>query len=193
MPRPKTLPDEPILAAAHRLMHECGPESLTFAALARVSGLSSSTLVQRFHNKPQLVRSTLTYAWDRLEEKTAELAAMVPKTPDGAIELLATLSGDYGDIEAYADGLLILREDLRDPVLRSRGAAWKASLSRALDDCFAQFPSAPERVGLLMASQWQGSLLWWSFEPQGDIKRFVEDGLRLFVSAIFPSSKDRLP
>jgi AcrR family transcriptional regulator len=152
--------------------------------LARACGLSSSTLVQRFKNKPQLVRSALSHAWDRLEEKTAKLAATVPKTADGAIELLTALSGDHGGVESYADGLLILREDLRDPALRARGATWKASLSRALEDCFAQVPHAPRGIGLLMASQWQGSLLWWGFDPQGDVGRFVEEGLRRFVSAI---------
>lgn len=187
MPRPKTLPDEDVLEAAHKLMHERGPEALTFAALARACGLSSSTLVQRFKSKAQLIQSTLLHAWDRLDEKTATLAAMVPKTADGAIELLVALSRDYGGIEAYADGLLILREDLRDPALRSRGAIWKAALSQALEDCFSGIPHAPQGIGLLMASQWQGSLLWWSFDPQGDVQRFVEDRLHRFVSAIVAS------
>ena len=187
MPRPKTLPDDDVLEAAHRLMHERGPEALTFATLARACGLSSSTLVQRFQSKAQLVQSTLLHAWDRLDAKTAALAATVPRTADGAIDLLVALSSDYGAIEDYAEGLLILREDLRNPALRSRGAAWKASLCRALDDCFADVPHVPRGIGLLMASQWQGSLLWWSFDPRGDVERFVEDGLRRFVSAVAAS------
>ena len=97
-----------------------------------------------------------------------------PKTPAGAIELLVALSRDYGGIETYAEGLLVLREDLRDPVLRARGAAWKAALSQALDACFADSANAPPGIGLLMASQWQGSLLWWGFDPQGKIEAFVE-------------------
>ena len=184
MPRPKTLPDGAVLEAALKLMHERGPDALTFAALAATCGLSASTLVQRFETKAQLVRSTLLFAWDRLDAKTAELAASVPKTPDGAIQLLTGLSSDYGGIEAFAEGLLILREDLRDPVLRSRGAAWKASLTRALDKCFAQVASAPPGIGLLMAAQWQGSLLWWSFEPRGKVERSVEEALRGFVDAV---------
>jgi AcrR family transcriptional regulator len=184
MPRPKTLPDEEVLEAAHRLMHERGPEALTFATLAQACGLSASTLVQRFRSKAGLKQSTLLHAWDRLDEKTAGLAATVPKTAEGAIELLVALSRDYGGIEAYAEGLLVLREDLRDPALRSRGAVWKAALSRALEDCFSEVPQAPPGIGLLMASQWQGSLLWWSFDPQGRVERFVEDGLSRFVSAI---------
>ncbi|MDR6293673.1 AcrR family transcriptional regulator [Inquilinus ginsengisoli] len=183
MPRRKTLSDEEVLAAAHRLMHESGPEALTFATLAQACGLSASTLVQRFGSKAQLVRSTLMRAWDRLDEKTAGLAATVPRTAAGAVRMLSALSRDYGGIEAYADGLLILREDLRDPALRSRGAAWKAALSDALEDCFRQVPDAPPGIGLLMASQWQGSLLWWSFDPQGDVDRYVEDSLNRFVAA----------
>ena len=54
MPRPKTLPDEQVLAAAHRLMQEAGPEALTFDALARACGLSPATLVQRFKTKAGL-------------------------------------------------------------------------------------------------------------------------------------------
>lgn len=184
MPRPKTLSDEDVLKAAHRLIHERGPEALTFAKLARVCGLSSSTLVQRFKSKAGLMQSTLMHAWDRLDEKTVRLAARVPKTADGAVALLVALSKDYGGIKSYADGLLILREDLRDPALRARGAKWKALLADALDDCFTQVPQAPPGIGLLIASQWQGALLWWSFDPQGELESFVEDSLNRFIAAV---------
>lgn len=46
-----------------------------------------------------------------------------PVAADGAIALLVGRSGAYGGIESYANGLLVLREDFRDPVLRARGAA----------------------------------------------------------------------
>jgi AcrR family transcriptional regulator len=184
MPRPKTLSDQAVLAAAHKLIHERGPDALTFASVAEVCGLSASTLVQRFKSKAGLVQSALLHAWDRLDEKTATLAAAAPKTPAGAIELLVALSRDYGDIESYAEGLLVLREDLRDPVLRARGAAWKESLSRALEERFFEVPHAPQGIGLLIASQWQGSLLWWGFDPQRAVEDFVEDSLKRFVAAI---------
>ena len=97
--------------------------------------------MQRFKNKAALKQGALLHAWDRLDEKTASLAATVPKTPEGAIQLLVGLSQDYGGIETYAEGLLVLREDLRDPALRARGAMWKTELSKALDACFADFPT----------------------------------------------------
>ena len=184
MARPKTLPDIEVLAAAHRLLHERGPDGLTFASLARACGLSASTLVQRFGSKDGLVQGALLHAWDRLDDKTAGLAAAVPRTPDGAVDMLLGLSQDYGGIETYADGLLILREDLRDPILRARGAAWKATLTAVLEDCFACTPAVPRGLGLLIAAQWLGSLLWWSFDPSVDVERFVEDNLKRFVAAI---------
>ena len=184
MPRPKTLPDREVLKAAYALVHRDGPDALTFATLAQACGLSASTLVQRFKSKADLVRSTLSYAWDGLDEKTAAFSAKVPKTPAGAVQLLTLLSKDYGEIEAYADALLILREDLRDPALRARGAKWKAVLTKALEDSFASTPHAPRGIGLLMAAQWQGSVLWWSFDPKGRVEDYVEDNLEHFVAAI---------
>jgi AcrR family transcriptional regulator len=183
MPRPKTRSDRDVLDAALKLIHERGPEALTFGNLSDVCGLSPATLVQRFETKAKLKQAALLSAWDRLDARTAGLVQETPKTPDGAVALLVGLS-HYGNIDAYAEGLLVLREDLRDPALRARGAAWKAALSRALDDCFADVPSAPGEIGLLLAAHWQGSLLWWAFDPQGTIEDHVEASVRRFLTAV---------
>jgi AcrR family transcriptional regulator len=173
-------------------MHERGPEALTFAALSEASGLSGATLVQRFGTKIALRQATLLHAWDRLDEKTAALAAEAPKTPAGAVRLLVGLSQDYGGIEAYAEGLLVLREDLRDPVLRARGTAWRDGLSTALDQCFAGVSHAPKGIGLMLAAQWQGSLLWWGFDPREPVERYVEKSLKRLVTAIASMKGPRL-
>jgi AcrR family transcriptional regulator len=183
MPRPKTLPDEEVLDAALAIMRKGGPEGLTFAALSAACGLSASTLVQRFETKTRLTQAALLQAWDRLDRQTAGLAAATPKTPEGAVTLLVGLSGDYGGIESYADDLLILREDLRDPVLRARGAGWRDVLSAALDERFEGVPAAPAGIGLMIAAQWQGALLWWSFDPQMPVAVFVKQSLERFVAA----------
>lgn len=187
MPRPKTRPDSDVLDAALALIHGRGPEALTFASLAQACGLSAATLVQRFGGKDALKRAALLRAWDQLDDRTARLAERMPKTPAGAIGLLVGLSGDYGGIEAYAEGLLVLREDLRDPVLRARGTAWKQVLSQALDASFANMPGAPAGIGLLLASQWQGCLLWWGFAPEGRLTDHVETSLMRFLAATIPS------
>ena len=184
MPRTKTQSDEALVAIALGVVRAGGPEALTFDAVARASGLSASTLVQRFGTKAALKRAALMSAWDALDSRTQAAAQAAKRTPDGAIAMLVELSAGYGDVAQYAEGLLLLREDLRDPELRARGRSWRDALTTALDVCFAETPSAPPDVGLLLAGQWQGALLWWSFDPQGPVEHYVERSLRRFVAAL---------
>lgn len=188
MPRPKTLSDNEVLDLALQVMQERGPDAVTFAAVSEACGLATATLVQRFGNKPNLVRQTVLRSWHRLDARMAELADSTPRTPEGAIELLVGLSSQYGGIENYAKGLLLLREDLCDPILRARGAKWKSRLCSLLDECFAGIPGIPEGIGLLMASQWQGALLWWAFDPKAPVETFTEDGLRWFVFSLLQAN-----
>ncbi|RDJ14420.1 TetR family transcriptional regulator [Rhizobium grahamii] len=183
MPRPRTLSDEQLLDMVLGLVHAEGPDAASFGAVAKISGLSGSTLVQRFGTKAAMLRACLLRAWDRLDMETARLVHSVPETPEGAIDLLAGLSKDYGDDAAsYAEGLLVLREDLRDPALRARGAAWGKTLATALERCLHAYGKTS--LGRLMLSQWQGCLLWWGFEPQGSIEDYVRGELKQFLETL---------
>ena len=188
MPRPRTQTDKQLLEASLALMHARGPDTLTFASLSEACGLAAATLVQRFGSKATLKQRTLLHAWDRLDERTAQLAATVPRTPEGAVALLVGLSEQYGGIKSYAEGLLVLREDLRDPLLRARGAAWKTTLIDVLDGCA---PGAPDCFGLLMATHWQGALLWWSFDPEKRLEEYVEQSLERLISSLVKDGADR--
>jgi AcrR family transcriptional regulator len=189
VPRSKTQSDEQVLDAALALVHSGGAARLTFAALADRCGLSAATLVQRFGTKAALTQRTLLHAWDKLHARTLELASSVPKTPDGAVELLVSLPHFDGDIEAYAEGLLILREDLRDPVLRGRGAAWEAALTSAIGECFAAVPNAPGGIGFALAAHWQGAMTWWAFGGQRPLEDYLAESLRTLISMLLRSSE----
>jgi AcrR family transcriptional regulator len=120
MPRKRTISDQDLLDAALVVVRAAGPEALTFAAAASASGLAASTLVQRFGTKAGLLRGALLRAWDLLDEQTAAAAAAAGPGPGGVVDMLVGLSGSY-DAHDFADQLRVLREDLRDPVLRERG------------------------------------------------------------------------
>lgn len=184
MSRTKTLPDDVVLERALSLIHGGGPERLTFASLANATGLSGATLVQRFRNKTELQQRTLLHAWDLLDKRSADLVSTMEKNPDGARRLLVDLSKNYGDTKAYAQGLLLLREDMLDPVLRTRGAHWKTFLTRALDTCFTNELGAPANVGSLIATYWQGALLWWAFDPIETVDAHIDTAMREFISAL---------
>jgi AcrR family transcriptional regulator len=188
MPRRKSRSDEQVLDSALALVHEGGVDRLTFAALADRCGLSAATLVQRFGTKAALIQRTLLHAWDQLDVRTRELASSVPKTPDGAVDLLVGLSRQDEDVQTYTDGLLILREDLRDPVLRSRGAGWEAALTAAISDCFTSVPGAPGGIGFALAAHWQGALTWWAFGAERPLDEYLTESLRMLISMLLPAS-----
>lgn len=181
MPRHKILADRDVLESALSVIRERGPDGLTFASLAKACGLSGATLVQRFGSKSALLKAAMLHAWDLLDASTQAAIVAAPRSPEGVVQLLLALSNGYGDIEAYADGLLMLREDLRDPQLRDRGKAWQAVLVQAIS---TRLPGHPREIATLILDQWQGSLLWWSFDPSDKVEHYVGRRLRAFLALV---------
>ena len=160
MPRQRTVPDQDLLDAALLVIRAAGPEALTFAAAAKESGLAASTVVQRFGTKAGLLRAALLRAWDLLDEQTDAAVATAGPGPDGVVALLTGLSGSY-EAHDFADQLRVLREDLRDPVLRERGQRWLALLGQEVQRRLE--PTAPVGIGELVVAHWQGTLTIWGF------------------------------
>jgi AcrR family transcriptional regulator len=186
MPRPKTISDEALLDAALDVVHQNGPAALSFAILAGRVGLASSTIVQRFGTKSQLLQATLLYAWDRLDEATAVAVAEASLDVDGVIDMLTALTARH-DPEGFADELLVLREDLRDPVLRERGAAWIATLADAVERRLgAASVGSDGRLGELVVAHWQGTITVWGFTQRAplpaEVRRSVTALLDRMVS-----------
>ena len=184
MPRKRTISDDALLDAALRLARVDGPDALTFAALAAESGLAGATIVQRFGTKAALVRAAMSRAWDHLDADTAAADAAAPMGARGVVELLVRLSGQY-DAEAFADQLLLLREDLRDPVLRARGKAWMDTVSEAIERRLVGRSRDRKRaagLGVLVVAQWQGALTVWGFVRHAPLPDAVRASLdELFV------------
>jgi AcrR family transcriptional regulator len=184
VPRPRTISDEALLDRALAILAERGPASLTFAALAERTGLATATLVQRFGSKPALVRAALLRAWDLLEALTAAADRAAPSSPAGAVALLLELSEIYTASRSHDEGLVVLREDFRDPVARARGERWGNVLAEALGRRLSDATGPREDLGRLMAAQWQGTVLLWGFAPSRPLRDVVEEALRDWCAAI---------
>ncbi|MEM0455121.1 MAG: hypothetical protein QXM81_04730, partial [Nitrososphaerota archaeon] len=128
-----------------------GPAGLTFAAAAKASGLSAATLVQRFGDRGALLQAILLRAWDRLDAETEAADAQMAVTPQGAVDLLMRLTPTDTAARTLTDGLLLLREDIRHPVLRARGKAWGKRLAVALGRRLSDNPETAQRLGWQMA------------------------------------------
>jgi AcrR family transcriptional regulator len=164
MARSKTIPDEQVLGALFELMIKTGPDGLTFAGAAQASGLAAATLVQRYGNRERLVEAILLTAWDHLDAETKAADSEEDLSPEGAIKLLLRLMSPGTAERDATDGLLLLREDIRNPRLRERGAAWGRSLVEALGRRLSADRKEAERLGWEMAALWQGAHIWWAFD-----------------------------
>jgi AcrR family transcriptional regulator len=184
MARQRTVPDELIVEAALLLMNRLGPEALTLAEVGGLVGLSAATLLQRFGSKDALKRAALEHAWDQLGETTLTADEGQPETFDGALAIIAALSPSADPASEFDGGLLLLREDLRDPVLRARGIAWLETLALALGRRITHEPSQRRKLGRLMVNQWQGAQIWWAFNRKGAAQDAIAADLREWYAAL---------
>ena len=183
MARQRGISDEAVLDAANVVLRRVGPGQLTFALVAAESNLAAATLVQRFENKQKLVRLTLLRAWDRLDAHTATLDRVQHESPAGAISLLAELSGAFGEVD-FADGLLLLREDFRDPQLRVRGEHWGDTLAQVLGRRLTGDTSRQKQLGQMLANQWQGAVVWWGYTQRQPLATRVRQELEAWWAVV---------
>ena len=184
MARPRKISDEDVVEAVAAMVSRDGPAGLTFASASAVTGLSPATLVQRYGNREALLRAALLWMWDQLDLTTAGADAAHSVDPEGAIAMLVRMSAGYGVGDEAGQGLLLLREDFRDPVLRTRGVAWNKVLTEALGRRLSDDPARQQVLGRLMASQWQGAVLWWGFSREGTLRSFLRRELREWLTAM---------
>lgn len=184
MTRRKTIPDEQVLDTLFELMMKTGPDGLTFARAAKASGLSAATLVQRYGNRERMVEAILSQAWDRLDAETKAADLEEDLSPEGAIKLLMRLmSPDTAERDA-TDGLLLLREDIRNPRLRERGAAWGRVLVSALGRRLSSDPQEADILGWQMAAVWQGAHTWWAFDQSVPADHAIRQTLEAWLQRL---------
>lgn len=170
MARHKRISDAELLDVALAAMRRVGSDRLSFGRLADEVDLAASTLVQRFGTKDGLVRAVLDRAWDQLDAATTTAIADAVDGTSGVVQLLGALSQQYDDDPAQQ--LLLLRDDLRDPELRARGAAWFERLAGAVEQRLAMVLPDTTGLGEAVVAHWQGAVTLWMFHqdrPAGDV------------------------
>ncbi|WP_029619809.1 hypothetical protein [Pseudorhizobium marinum] len=177
MTRRKTIPDEQLLDTLFELMMMTGPDGLTFARAAKASCLAAATLVQRYGNRERMIEAILMQAWDRLDAQTKAADDEEDLSPEGAIKLLLRLMSPNTAERDATDGLLLLREDIRNPRLRERGAAWGRALVSALGRRLSSDPQEADILGWQMAALWQGAYTSWAFDQTVPADRTIRQAL----------------
>ena len=114
-PRPRTIADADILAAAQRAIGRLGPAKLTLADVAGEAGLAPATLVQRFGSKRGLLLALVQTAIDGVDDCFAAVRS-ANRSPLAAVLAAATdMTRHVKSPEELANGLAFLQMDVSDP------------------------------------------------------------------------------
>ena len=189
-PRPRTVPDTEILAAAGRIIGRLGPSRFTLADVAAEVGLSAATLLQRFGSKRGLM---LALAGAAVESADACFGTIRAAHPDSALDALLAAATDMArhveSPEVMANHLAFLQLDLSDPdfhrLALENNARVLAGYRALLDDAVAAGELAPCDTGRLaraVGAMSGGSLIAWAIMREGEVAPFVREDLETLLS-----------
>jgi TetR/AcrR family transcriptional regulator, macrolide resistance operon repressor len=120
MPRPKTISDHVVLAAALEAMAQKGT-AFTLADVGRAVGLSRATLIQRFGDRDRFL---LRMAEHDVAETQKWLAGQPVETGEQAFwTFMEDIITGMGSGDSFAARIVIAALEARDPGLRSLAAS----------------------------------------------------------------------
>lgn len=173
-PRPRTISDADILAAAYRVMSRVRPTQLTLAAIAQEAGLAPATLIQRFGSKRGLLLALSAGAAEFVDSCFDDLRAQHAAPLDALVAAATVMTHHTTTPEEMANHLAYLQIDVSDPDFHrqildssSRTLAGYRSL---LDDAVAArelVPCDTARLARAIGSMSGGSLLAWAIFREG--------------------------
>ena len=186
MPRPRTIEDDAVLAAALDLIGRVGPARLTLALVAQEVGLAPATLVQRFGSK----RGLMLAAARRGTDWSARFGAARSSAPSHLEALVAALCGAAAAVrtpETMANGLAFLRLDLADDAFRAEALAGAQAMQDGIEGLLRDALDAgeladadPTALAVTVVTTYNGALITWAIHREGAI----EDWLRARLAAV---------
>lgn len=143
MSRPRTIPDADVFAAILRLIAEDGEKAVAFSSVARATGLSAPSLVQRYGPLSDMIHAALEHQWSRIEASTAAALAEAGKGPQALFKAMTD-----------APTPAVMAATLRDAGLRDRARLWRQQVEAALGG------REDRDMGAMLFAAWQGQSLW---------------------------------
>jgi len=188
-PRPRTVDDAAILAAAIATISRLGPSNFTLADVAQRVGLSPATLVQRFGSKRGLMLALATTAVDGVEACFVAVRKKHPKPLDALVAAATEMTRHVDTPEEMANHLAFLQIDLSDPefyrlMLENTTrilAGYKALLDEAVK-AGDLVKCNTARVARAVNSMGGGSLITWAVLREGTAEQFVRKDLDVLLA-----------
>lgn len=178
MPRPRSITDERLFAAATVVLARSGP-AFTLADVAAEAAVAVGTVANRFGSRTGLLRalSRKSITDTRLRIRTAAGEAGSPL--EALRSALLAWAGPIGDPRTAANSVAALGEDLLDDELREllgeHYAMVVAEVRRLVVAAAGELPGAPKpaRAARLLVALCNGSAIDWSIRPAGRLRERI--------------------
>jgi AcrR family transcriptional regulator len=188
-PRPRTVTDAHILAAAQRAMSHLGPARLTLAAVAKEAGLSAATLVQRFGSKRGLMLALWAAALDGVQACFDMLRDAHTSPLAVALAAATEMARHTSSPDEMANHLAFLQIDLSDPEFRT----YMLDLSRQIEAGYRALLDEAVTAGELarcdttrlaraISATSGGSLIGWAVFRRGTAEAWVRRDLETLIA-----------
>jgi AcrR family transcriptional regulator len=185
MPRPRSVSDEDLFAAAYRLMQSAPPSQFTLQAVAAEAGVTAAAVVQRFGSK-RAFQVALAKAASASSNDLLQLLDEKSDDPIGALRYYADcVSGLAPSPAAIVRNLAYLQEDLADSALRAELKRQSLATRKALEDVIRKgirskaISSRADARSLARAieTMLSGALLTWAIYQEGTAKTWLRGRL----------------
>lgn len=196
MPRPRTIADADVLAAASRVVGRLGPARLTLAAVGAECGLSASTIVQRFGSKRGLLLALSAHGRDDVAAVFAAAAARASSPRAAVVDALSALASSVTTREQLANHLAFLQLDLVDADLQRLARDHARAVGRELATLVALAGAAgelhapdPQAAAHALQVTYNGALLTWAIDPRGPLLARLRADIEATLAAWGPDRR----
>jgi len=188
-PRPRTVSDLDILIATHRVISRLGPTRLTLADVAKESGLSPATLLQRFGSKRGLLLALARLGMESVDA-CFDAVRSINRSPLDALVAAATeMTRHVKSPEELANGLAFLQIDLSDADFHALALensrrieeGYRALLDDAVKAGELQ-PCDTRHLARTVGAVSGGSLIAWAIHREGSAEAWVRADLNTLLS-----------
>lgn len=181
MPRPRTVDDGAILAAAVEAIGEVGPSGLTLAGVAEKVGLTAPTLMQRFGSRRGLLLAVAEAGGEWAPQKFRDAMRRYPSPLKALVTALRAMTAGVSSPEAMANNLAFLQLDLSDPEFHKQAQAQarrvRDSIAALLSDAVVAGELRPDtdtaRLAEAVEAVYNGALVTWAVHRRGAVGSWV--------------------
>ncbi len=186
MPRPRTVSDGEILAAAAVVIGEIGPDRLTLGDVGRRVGLAPATLLQRFGSRRELLLALAGHDVDAVPARLRTAASAPGSLLDALVAALVATASQIDSPARFANHLAFLLKDLADPDFQAITHRYGAGVTAAIRDVLAAAADRGEldadadvdAVAHLVHVVYNGALVTWGMTSSGQPADRVGQHLR---------------